>query len=221
MSERAPHPFSRELLLGWCLWLLACWFISGSLEGPYALPRLRMTQMMAWLGVMLVWPAWRLSVRQGPWPAVSTVCDMFSLWLGYQVLAARMLIDFPQSLRGPLIDLAFTVWLLPVGLWVFLGRQSGPRGRAGFMLLCIVTAFGGTLAAIALEQTAWTLALAPARLMWLFSSGVTPVPIGEQAIALAAVGGGWIALWGIALVGTRGARSGAATADAQASTHAA
>lgn len=211
VSKRPAHPFSRELLLGWCLWLLACWFISGWVDGSHALPRLRTTQLMAWLGVMLLWPAWRLSIPVGPIPGVSTLGDMFSLWIGYQVLAARMLIDFPHTWRGPLINLLFTTWLLGAGLLVYLGRRRGPAGRAGFMALCIVIAFGGTLASFWVEPTAWSLALAPPRLMWLLSSGLSPIAFPALAWALGIIAAGWVALWIIALLIV--ARSGHAATD--------
>jgi len=182
------------LLLGWCVWLLASWFIAGWLEGPAAIPRLRTTQLLAWGGVMLVWPAWRLSTPAGRAPNIGVVCDMFSLWVGYQVLAARMLMDFPRSWRGPVIDLAFSVWLLPVGLLVLIGRRSGSLGRLVCMALCAAIVVGGTLAGWTMGDGAWGLAVSPARAIWVLSAdGLAATR--SLALALFAIGGFWLVCW--------------------------
>jgi len=198
VNHPPAHPFSRQLLLGWCLWLLACWFFSGWLEGTSAmaaLPRMRTAQWLTWIGATLVWPAWRLSVTCHVPAGPGTVCDMISLWIGYQVLAARMWMDFNDSLRAPLVDLVFTVSLLAVGLWVFLGRRSGSAGRAVCMALCVATVAGGALLTPWLSNSAWAMAVSPARTIWLLCSERSPVSAAPLAAALGWVALGWLGAW--------------------------
>jgi len=52
------NPSSRELLLGWCLWLLGSWIILGM--GFQRTP-IREMILASMLGMMLLWPAFRLS----------------------------------------------------------------------------------------------------------------------------------------------------------------
>lgn len=198
VNNPPAHPFSRYLLLGWCLWLLACWFFSGWLEGTSAmatLPRMRTAQLLAWIGATLVWPVWRLSVSSRVAAGPSTVCDMISLWIGYQVLAARMWMDFRESLRAPLVDLVFTVSLLGVGLWVFLGRRSGSAGRTACMALCVATVAAGSLLTPWLGGSAWAMVASPARAIWLLCSERSPVTAEPLAAALGWAALGWLGAW--------------------------
>jgi hypothetical protein len=56
-------PSSRELLLGWCLWLLGSWLLLGM--GLRGTP-IREMVFASMFGMMLLWPAFRLS-QDGRW----------------------------------------------------------------------------------------------------------------------------------------------------------
>src|SRR5438046_758433 len=61
-EPRMPPPpadaSSRELVLGWCLWLLGSWGITLWFQG---VTQVRGMIYAAAAGMLLLWPAWRLS----------------------------------------------------------------------------------------------------------------------------------------------------------------
>ena len=60
INKRPPlHWSNREVVIGWCIWLMGSWVVNYDLSSP--LPTARWMVFSSLVGMTLVWPAWRLS----------------------------------------------------------------------------------------------------------------------------------------------------------------
>ncbi len=147
VSDARSKIVSRPLLLIWCAWLLISWALNVDLDMPTRvtpdsmIPLVRGMMLSTLLGLVLMWPAWRLSRRTMIAAGPLVVGDMFSLLLVMQVVVwpLRLLVGWPVA-RAFVIDVTLIAWTIPIGLWVYLGlRSRGPVGRAWAMLACCAT----------------------------------------------------------------------------------
>ena len=53
------HWSNREVVMGWCIWLIGSWVVNHDISSP--LPTARWMVFSSLVGITLVWPAWRLS----------------------------------------------------------------------------------------------------------------------------------------------------------------
>ena len=208
---------SRVVVLAWCYWLLGSWIIV-----LWAGPRLPIANAMmiaSVAGMMLMWPALRLSqdtpVRAGNFtplnPGLSVFLDWLCLVFVYQAVLwpLKMLSGWTVS-QTFWLGLAVAGWGGLTGALVAWGccSASGVR-RAAAMLLCTLLLFGEP-AIIALlnkdrpveEAVAWTMWVSPIETVWsLVSSSPTTWP-GDNpwvmrtagAVLAAAMGWVWIAI---------------------------
>jgi hypothetical protein len=213
VTDHAPrHLISRLLLLVWCIWLLASWLINSSIESWEPEPTIRWLLLCAMVGLMLIWPAIRLSdpsAHRSVWP---TLGDAVSLLVIFQVIILRLLMDLANQIEaatdaaprigellrvhGPhvmLIDAVVVCWTLPVAMCIDLGRRRAAIGRTLAMLACIALLIGGGLVDPRHHPTA--LALSPIRALWSLNGPadvLDPMPL---AWRLGALAGLTIALW--------------------------
>ncbi|BAM02278.1 hypothetical protein [Phycisphaera mikurensis] len=147
---------TREVVLGWCLWLIGSWvLVLGAAGGiPAAGPTHRWMSFMAAIGVTAVWPALRLSQeardRRGrptdaPLSRGAVLLDWVALNLVFQAVLWPMAFvggwSLPQAL---LLGGTIAAWSLLAGLIVAWGRAFD-RGSAR------TAAMGGCLAVLLLE----------------------------------------------------------------------
>jgi len=206
---------SRWLLLGWCFWLLASWLLMWSIESPPRSPVIvqdlnaageaitvmrmgypadafaRLVQgmlQMTMIGLLLAWPAWRLSVSGRREAALETGADLAAMLLVTQVviLLVNALVRWSWR-RLMLIDATFVVWGALVGLIVWFGRkQAGGAARTAAMLACAAVVLGGWMAAMLLgtrEPLWWS----PLFMLWQLCEPDATVPLTSAAARRLAV----------------------------------
>jgi hypothetical protein len=124
-------------------------------------------------GLVLLWPAIRLSQRPAEQPIRSVMRDLFVLLVPAQAViwpnALRELADWPLALLMTL-SASFLAWTLLIGGLLALadsGRHAG-RHRGLWMLAVLLVAFGAPLAAIMTGTAGLALADTP-RPGWMFS----------------------------------------------------
>lgn len=201
----------RGLVLGWCLWLLGSWGVT--LAVATTVPAARWMVYASMAGMLLIWPALRLS--QGVWPRVAgglpwrrrvllaAVGDWLSLNLVFQaVIWPLQLIagwSFTQTLW---LDLGIAAWSALVSAVIAWGRQArSAHGRTLAMLLCVglLLAEPAMLAAGGLEAMRGVAGIGPIVPIWrltgpgeAFASAAVAPLIGSVAAAAVA---GWLVLW--------------------------
>lgn len=216
---------SRVLLLGWCLWLLASWatnlaifparrswIVHGDMLAWRApaeafIPVVRAMLISVAVGLILIWPAWRLSMAPSGGERHAgreTAIDLVALWLIIQVvvLPMRLLADLSLARLG-LISLTFAIWGAATATLVWLGRRPrGPEGRGSTfartaaMLGCAALLLGGWPIAYILGDTA-PADFSPLHTLWTLCAG-SPDPA-AILIRLAIVLGATIIVWVAAL----------------------
>lgn len=209
MRPTPHHVPARTLVIGWCLWLLGAWFVNNTLEGwavhtPIA--ALRWTALATVVGIMLVWPAWRLSCRHAQAFTFNTLLDMLLLLGLFQIVAAAIARSY-SPLRAVLIDLTVVIWAIPIGMWIDLGRRGDAAVRTLAMFGCMVTFAGGAVAAGHVDGPV-AVAVSPLRTLWELMATSAAFTDLALAWAMAAVAAGWVLLWVIArvIVGRTSAR---------------
>ncbi|QDU72965.1 hypothetical protein [Mucisphaera calidilacus] len=129
----------RWALLWSSLWLLGCWNIVGQSVGWY-LNGARVMAVLATVGLLLVWPAARLSqtVRGGhertTWlvaeAAAITLLIQFALWP--LAVLGRWHLTAPLEMTATLL-----AWATLAALLVGWGRRSGNRASLIVMLILV------------------------------------------------------------------------------------
>ncbi|MFI4860400.1 MAG: hypothetical protein ACIAXF_06940 [Phycisphaerales bacterium JB063] len=168
----------RIVIIGWCFWLLGSW--ASSWLADTGLPRVRWMLFSGLLGMMLVWPAVRLSqpvhAREPGRGAAQAFLDWLAMVLVFQaVIWSLRLIAGWTVARGYWLDAAFVSWTLLTAVVVAWGRTSSAgwvRTSAYAVCLGIVLAeplslvlFGGPSPEsmrVSPLQTVWALTHLPA-----------------------------------------------------------
>jgi len=196
------HLFSRLLVLGWCVWLLGNWLIHGRMENWVAGPAMRWVLLSATLGLMLIWPALRLTDSSPHRSPRVVIGDLLAMWLIFQVIVLRLLLDWSGGSlvrtgwslpRALLIDGVVLTWAITTAMWIDLGRRCAGTGRTLAMVMCVVGTFAGTLAAGVRSDTA--LALSPIRSLWELTGSTDLIDARPLAWRLAIITGACIVLW--------------------------
>ncbi len=121
-------------MLGWTVWLLGSFAINVSIDRqPFATPAtIRWVLMSALMGIMLAWPAVRLSQRAPQRSTAATLCDLFILMSLLQLVIwpARVVpVDWSIA-KVAVMDYAFLVYGLITAMIIDHGRRCGGVGRA-------------------------------------------------------------------------------------------
>ena len=209
------------MVLAWCLWLLGAWAVTLS-RGDSSGPSVRWMVLSAMAGMMLLWPAFRLSqdyrVQQGygsaahdkgPMPIGRLFFDWVSLNFVFQAVIWPLQITAGWRLTQTLLlDGAMASWSLLMALLIAWGMGSA-RGarRAWAMGLCVLLLFGEpvliSLVVLATQShhesiVPWHMRVSPIETLWALADSRrlwAPGPWVERVAAAAAAGTlGWLLL---------------------------
>lgn len=198
----------RIIIIGWCFWLLGSWGVA--VLSDTATPRARWMLLAAMLGLMLAYPAVRLS--QGPNPdepgrgALQVLLDWLAMITVFQaVLWSLHLIAAWPLVRGLWLNAAVLAWSLLAALivgWARLFNIGAVRLLGMALCIALVLAEPLTLwvAGVYPGSAGWLLRVSPLQAVWEMSA-----PPGKHVshdwrphillIALIAIAG-WSALIG-------------------------
>lgn len=160
MPRQARVQLPRVLLLWWSLWLLGGWMREFLWNWPAA-PTVENYQVAVrnllitvGLGLSIVWPVYRLSLRRPPRPALTVALDAAALMLTLQVVLWPIRLSTHWSLERVLaIDATLAVWAALVGSFIAWGLSSGrPWSRAGWMLLATALVVAGPAASVMVDD---------------------------------------------------------------------
>ena len=157
------------------------------------MPTVRWMLLSALVGLLLAWPAWRLSIASPIASTAATLTDLFLLLAIFQILIVRVSIDWPID-HAMLIDAAVVVYALAAAMLIDLGRRGGLVGRTVAMTLCLAILVGPALALGATTEPV-RVALSPIRAVWVLADPRTMVDAAVIGRTLAAVAGAIVIIW--------------------------
>ena len=171
--EPADPGWLRVVIVVWCFWLLGAWgaaWLSAS-----SVPRVRWMMFAGSFGLMLVWPAFRLSQRVRPGEpghgALQVLLDWLAMIGVYQAViwSLHLLAAWP-IVRGVWLDAAVIAWSLLTALIVATARRW-PQGwaRTAGMGLCIALVFGEPVViwiAVLAGGQPWSMRVSPIQAFW-------------------------------------------------------
>lgn len=203
----------RIVIVVWCFWLLGAWGAAWLSET--SVPRVRWMMFAGSFGLMLVWPAFRLSEQvksdEPGHGGLAVLLDWFAMVGVYQAViwSLHLLAGWPL-VRGVWLDAAALSWSLLTALIVAAARRW-PTGLARMvgMGLCIALVFAEPvliwLTVISGGQ-AWSMRVSPIQAFWELTqppSQGTISPWDERTLTIAIVAVmGWLSL-GLWWVGER------------------
>ncbi|MEM9346277.1 MAG: hypothetical protein AAGB26_06655 [Planctomycetota bacterium] len=215
----------RIVIVVWCFWLLGAW--GAAWLSDTSVPRVRWMMFAGSFGLMLVWPAFRLSEQAEPekpgYGSMQVLLDWLAMIGVYQAViwSLHLLAAWPL-VRGIWLDAAVMAWSLLTALIVAAARRW-PHGLARLvgMGLCIALVFAEPVAvwlAVISGGEPWQMVVSPIQALWELTqppnrSRISPWDQRTLMIAVIAVMG-WMAL-GLWWVGERAAlKRGAKTQPA-------
>jgi len=173
---RALRYETHVLVLGWCLWLIGSWVAVLLVDSTQ--PAVRWMVFSALLGLMLLWPAVRLSQAAGRDDGARTwvvLRDWVALLLVFQAVVWPLRVNANWTLaQTALIDATIAGWSLLAGAVLAWGLGRGTAGRRSMaMAVCLLLLVGEpvamtllNLAATQGEGTLWHLWLSPVEAIW-------------------------------------------------------
>ena len=202
VSDPRSKIVSRPLLLIWCAWLLVSWALNVDMDMPAQVTRESMIPLVrgmilsTLLGLMLMWPAWRLSRRTMVAAGAAVAGDMFSLLLVLQVVVwpLRLLVGWSMA-RAFVIDVTLIAWTIPIGLWVYLGlRSRGRVGRAWAMLACCATPAAAAVWALIADRPD-AVDFSPMHMLWVLADPTVIMDLARPVFQAMIVSGAAMAAW--------------------------
>jgi hypothetical protein len=194
------HRSSRVLLLAWCLWLLGNW--TATLVVFWAVPArpaMRWMMLSGALGLLVFWPALRLS-QGAPAPSLGQVLrDWLSLNLVFQAVI-WMLWYTNQWKAGQTfwLDAAIICWSLLAGALLGWGTRF-PRGRARVtaMALCLLLVFAEPAVLLLGRhlEAAWRMRISPLGAMWALTDSPADAVIGPWTGTITCAGVAAVVAW--------------------------
>ena len=210
---------SRGLMLAWSLWLLGSWVISLQMDS--ILPAVRWMIFSSLFGLMLLWPAFRLSQDCSIAPGDNDDATgksrailpkyIFLDWLRLNLIFQSVIWPLQITARWwvaqtALLDAAVASWTLMVSVIIAWGCAArGGMQRTVAMLLCLLLLLGEPIAVLILdmsrlntEKSVWIMRISPLQTIWELSGspwGWSAGPWIERVVAVAmAALVGWILL---------------------------
>lgn len=203
--EPADPGWLRIVIVVWCFWLLGAW--GAAWLSDTSVPRVRWMMFAGSFGLMLVWPAFRLSQQvrsdEPGHGALQVLLDWLAMIGVYQAViwSLHLLAGWPL-VRGIWLDAAVMAWSLLTALIVAAARRW-PYGGARMvgMGLCIALVFAEPVLIWAVVVTggqAWSMRVSPIHAFWELTqppsqSVISPWDQRTLMIAVVAVMG-WLAL---------------------------
>ena len=208
--RRSAHagPGTREIVLGWCLWLIGGWgmILAGGGSVPGSGPVHQWMSLMALVGLCAVWPAVRLSEEaRDAWgrPSDAGLSRRVILvdWLALQLVFQAVL--WPMAFVGRwsveqalLLGGTLAAWSLLAGLITAWGRVSATASaRAAAMAGCLAVLLLEPLVlfvAAAASGGGWAnlpdLRLSPLQAAWAYSGSPARFPFADPAFAHRVIG---------------------------------
>lgn len=171
--EPSDPGWLRVVIVVWCFWLLGAWgaaWLSAS-----SVPRVRWMMFAGSFGLMLVWPAFRLSQQvrsdEPGHGALQVLLDWLAMIGVYQAViwSLHLLAGWPL-VRGLWLDAAVMAWSLMTALIVATARRW-PYGWARLvgMGLCIALVFAEPVImwlAVVSGGEAWSMRVSPIQAFW-------------------------------------------------------
>lgn len=200
----------RVVIVAWCFWLLGAWAVSWLSDT--SVPRVRWMLFAGTFGLMLVWPAFRLSEHVRPGDpmrgAMQVLLDWVALAGVYQAViwSLNLIAAWPFE-RGLWVDLAILSWSLLSALVVAAVRLwPGALVRWLGMAVCIALVFGEPVAvwlSLVSGGESWPIRFSPIQTMWELTrtSGQRSLyPWDQRTIVVGLVAvSGWLSLIGWAV----------------------
>lgn len=203
----------RVVIVVWCFWLLGAW--GAAWLSDTSVPRVRWMMFAGSFGLMLVWPAFRLSEQADPdkpgHGSLQVLLDWLAMVGVYQAViwSLHLLAAWPM-VRGIWLDAAVMAWSLLTALIVAAARRW-PHGFARLvgMGLCIALVFAEPVAVWVVVTGGggpWPMVVSPIQALWELTqppnqSTISPWDQRTLMIAIIAITG-WMAL-GLWWVGER------------------
>ena len=201
----------RVVIVMWCFWLLGAWAVAWLSDT--SVPRVRWMLFAGSFGLMLVWPAYRLSEQVPPGElgrgALQALLDWLAMASVYQAViwSLHLIAGWPMT-RGLWLDAAVLAWSLLTALIVGAARLwPGGLARLVGMALCIALVFAEPVAiwlSIVDGGAGWPMRISPVQALWELTGApgeqaAAPWDVQIMQVGLVAVAG-WLALGGWALV---------------------
>ncbi|MGB0767388.1 MAG: hypothetical protein ACPGYV_06730 [Phycisphaeraceae bacterium] len=199
----------RFVIVVWCFWLLGAWGAAWLSET--SVPRVRWMLFAGSFGLMLVWPAFRLSEAVPRSEPGRGALQVFLDWLAmigvYQAViwSLYLLAGWPL-VRGVWLDAAVVSWSLLSAL-IVAGARLWPGGGARLvgMALCVALVFAEPVfiwLSFATGGEGWAMRVSPIQALWELTRPtgglIDPWDKHTLAVALtAAMGWSALALWSI------------------------
>lgn len=200
-TDRAPAT-ARNIVLLWCLWLLGSWTVTMRIDAVVPATRLMMHACM--IGLMIIWPAFRLGQdlpRRSA--ALIVLWDWLCLNLVFQAVIWPLQVSAGwHGWQAMWLDIAVAAWSGLTGMVLALGAgwQGGFR-RALAMVLCMALLLGEPLVLAVLNRVltdaapiTWTLRLSPVAVIRDLTAAEPIAPAASIISVAIAAGLGWIAV---------------------------
>lgn len=173
-----PRPHSeagwlRLVIVAWCFWLLGAWAMAWLSDT--SVPRVRWMLFAGSFGLMIVWPAFRLSERNTSDRVGGSASPVLLDWLGmilvYQAViwSLHLIANWPL-VRGLWLDAAVVSWSLLTALIVAVARRwPFALARTVGMLLCIALVFAEPVALVLADvagRDGWAMRVSPIQALW-------------------------------------------------------
>ena len=196
----------RLVIVVWCFWLLGAWAMAWVSES--SVPRVRWMLFAGTFGLMVVWPAFRLSERnhleqRDGGAASPVILDWLGLILVYQAViwSLHLIAHWPLA-RGLWLDAVIVSWSLLTALIVALARRwPFAWARTVGMALCVGLVFAEPIAiwsALGAGHEGWSMRVSPIQALWELTESPTQTRLAPwdqrtMLVGLIAIVG-WLAL---------------------------
>ncbi|MFW6059091.1 MAG: hypothetical protein ACODAQ_02855 [Phycisphaeraceae bacterium] len=213
-ADDAP-PSTQVVVLVWCLWLAGAWGVSMLLSSSVVAARWLVVTSV--VGLMLVWPAARLSEGRERVTMPGVLVEWLCLVLVFQAVIwpLRIISDWRMD-QTAWLDGAVAAWSLLTAAVVAMGMQfRGAGARMAAMVLCVLVVLGEpmVLALAATVQgagTLWEMRLTPLPTVWALAQPIADVSLGAWPARIMVVGvaavAAWVAVGVVMAVSGRGRR---------------
>ena len=208
--RRPPGPLEagglRVVIIAWCFWLLGSW--GAAWLADTGLPRVRWMLLSGVLGMMVVWPALRLSQAVHPREPGRGAFQIFLDWLAMIVVfqaviwSLHLIAGWSLS-RGYWLDSAIVSWTLLSALIVAWGRMSESGWvRTGAMALCLgVVLAEPVLGVLGLYRDAVGMRVSPLETLWALTNLPERAPLGVWQERIVVVGLAALLGWSVLAAG--------------------